>query len=134
LKRRLIFAVVAAVVAVGVPVLGHNIILPLVLGYNLVGEEALKESISPDGRYAARLYTLDGGATTGTYYHVDLSVEGGRSRTVFTGERLEEPNIEWTENGTLLISSKNMVKRRDIFIQMLKNDGVEISYSSGLMP
>src|SRR5690606_5535061 len=131
MKRKILITVVAA----GALLLGGLVIF--VLAFDLMGqthEETLKVAVSPDGRFSARLYTLDGGATTGTYYRVDLAHESGEPTRVFLGEFLENADIEWTEDRKFLISSQSVVKREDIFVQVLKIDSVEIGYSSGLMP
>lgn len=82
----------------------------------LDGQKLLKESSSPDGKYTVSVYLNNGGATTG--YAVLCSVkdnESGKERNIYWKYRIENANVEWTNEKTVIINGVELDVTKDSY-------------------
>ena len=83
---------------------------------HIKGQEYLKESSSPDGRYTVTAYLNNGGATTA--YAVLCSVtdnETGKERNIYWDYRRDDAIIIWKNENTVIINNIELNVTKDTY-------------------
>ena len=102
-----------------------------------VVEEELARAESPDGKYVALVRSRDVNATTTTSLHVFLDyvddAEPNDENRIFVLLNFFPLELKWLDAATLLISSSEPVPRKQVFVQVLNSQGIEVRYSETLL-
>ncbi|MDQ4122176.1 MAG: hypothetical protein M3209_12115 [Acidobacteriota bacterium] len=120
----------------------YIIIVSLPWSCGLCGEENIGEAYSTDGKYLARVYVRDCGATTGWLTHVNLRSSWGwfnprwygtiTDGQVFANSCWSKVNLIWMDNSNLEIQYQKCDARsngRDAaFMKESTWNGINISY------